>query len=549
MNRHVVLAALGVRIAIALLTRTFFQPDEYFQSLEVAHHLVFGYGHLTWEWLTPQPIRSILYPALNVPVYYALKVLRLDGTEWLIWGPKILHGAIAALTDIWLCRLTKQVIGERYVLIALLLSLTSLFHGLALSRSLSNSAETSLTTVALSYFPWDTHASGWRRSFRVSLSVAAVACAVRPTNAVLWVYMVAFLAWRHRKEPKRILAVAADVALIGSVALGALCTLDSLYYGKLTFTPLNFLRTNLSSISLFYGSSPWHYYLSQGVVVLATIVLPFSLHGIFISATSGGTPAARSLLGLVLWTITIYSLAGHKEWRFIHPLLPILHIFAARSIVDVYHRKQATRSHGTKKRAPRPAKLPISRAHLALVLLNIPPLLYLMFAHGRAQIDAIHVLRALPAARVRSAGFLMPCHSTPWHAYLHTPAWAAPGRVWALGCEPPLAGDAGAYGDQTDVFYAAPAAYLRTRFPRTVDRAFPPSPNPFTPPGSPRPDASARDWKHEWPEYVVAFGALLREPGVAEVLAERGYRVVWHGEGGWEGDARRRGGVVVMKVE
>ena len=76
--------ALFVRIAIALGTWTFFQPDEYYQSLEVAHHLVFGYGQLTWEWLAPKPIRSIIYPALNVPVYWLLKVLALDGTSALV---------------------------------------------------------------------------------------------------------------------------------------------------------------------------------------------------------------------------------------------------------------------------------------------------------------------------------------------------------------------------------------------------------------------------------------------------------------------------------
>lgn len=35
------------------------------------------------------------------------------------------------------------------------LSITSFFHTLSLSRSLSNSLETSLTTIALAYFPWD----------------------------------------------------------------------------------------------------------------------------------------------------------------------------------------------------------------------------------------------------------------------------------------------------------------------------------------------------------------------------------------------------------
>ena len=76
--------ALAVRVLVAVLTRSFFQPDEYFQSLEVAHHLVFGYGALTWEWVSARPIRSIVYPALNVPVYWALKALRLDDTELLV---------------------------------------------------------------------------------------------------------------------------------------------------------------------------------------------------------------------------------------------------------------------------------------------------------------------------------------------------------------------------------------------------------------------------------------------------------------------------------
>jgi hypothetical protein len=73
--------ALLVRIIIALCTSTVFQPDEYFQALEPAYHLVFGYGHLTWEWLAPQPIRSILYPSLNVPLY---SLVKFTGWDWLL---------------------------------------------------------------------------------------------------------------------------------------------------------------------------------------------------------------------------------------------------------------------------------------------------------------------------------------------------------------------------------------------------------------------------------------------------------------------------------
>lgn len=38
---------------------------------------------------------------------------------------------------------------------AIFLSLTSFFNALALSRSLSNSLETSLSALAFAYYPWD----------------------------------------------------------------------------------------------------------------------------------------------------------------------------------------------------------------------------------------------------------------------------------------------------------------------------------------------------------------------------------------------------------
>ena len=104
------------------------------------------------------------------------------------------------------------------------------------------------------------------------------------------------------------------------------------------------------------------------------------------------------------------------------------------------------------------------------------------------------------------------------------------------------------YKDQTDVFYDSPVEYLRTRFPQSLDRTYPPSPHPSTRPGESRQVGNVHDWQHEWPEYLVMFGALLREPGVADLLLEKGYKLVWHENYGWEGDSRRRGGVVVVRA-
>lgn len=85
--KHVKLFAvlLFIRSLNAAATRTFFQPDEFFQSLEVAHRLVFGYGYETWEWRQSSGggIRSPLHALIFTLPYWILKVGGLD-TTWLL---------------------------------------------------------------------------------------------------------------------------------------------------------------------------------------------------------------------------------------------------------------------------------------------------------------------------------------------------------------------------------------------------------------------------------------------------------------------------------
>ncbi|GLD91928.1 hypothetical protein PINS_up000461 [Pythium insidiosum] len=95
------LAMLGFRVANALFVRTTFNPDEYWQSAEVAHRMVFGYGHLyvgnqptslvsscnsviteqaafadrTWEWQEDARLRGFAHPAIFVLLYKLLAVI------------------------------------------------------------------------------------------------------------------------------------------------------------------------------------------------------------------------------------------------------------------------------------------------------------------------------------------------------------------------------------------------------------------------------------------------------------------------------------------
>jgi hypothetical protein len=58
---------LLIRVLNSLLVSTYFDPDEHYQSHEIAHLAVHGYGYKTWEWRVG--LRSFLHPALLALFY------------------------------------------------------------------------------------------------------------------------------------------------------------------------------------------------------------------------------------------------------------------------------------------------------------------------------------------------------------------------------------------------------------------------------------------------------------------------------------------------
>ncbi|KAG9008055.1 glycosylphosphatidylinositol anchor biosynthesis [Tulasnella sp. JGI-2019a] len=527
-----------IRPLVAVLTRTFFQPDEFYQALEPAHHVVFGYGHLTWEWMFDPPIRSIIYPALWVPVYQALKITGLDSGCLLILAPKALAGVLAAVTDFYVWRFASRW-GQEYGRVALFFSLLSSFNALALSRTLSNSLETSLTVAALFYWPFVCNQFK-TRNLPLALSLAAFSCIIRATSVIIWVFLGLNLLLSTRHEPtwSRFTYIVKNTTSVGAISFLTLLSIDTLYYKKSTFTPWNFVSVNLSSLSSFYGTQPSHYYITQALPVVCGTCLPWlPWSALWAHGDAARIPGTlRSLFFVSLATIGVYSLSSHKEWRFIHPLLPLCHLMAARHAVDKYRCSEQGKGDQATGRRRLLHVLPVC---WKAQMLNIPIIIYVMFFHSRAQIAVMHHLRSIPAEELRSVGFLMPCHSTPMHAYLHRPEV----EVWAIGCEPPLRGqNLDTYRDQTRIFFDDPMRYVAQRFPSFVDPSFSPSPLPASKPG----DSVTTTWDHTWPSHLAFFGALIEDNEELQLTLEKhGYQKAWSSGNGWEEDEKRKGGVQI----
>ncbi|KAK2606000.1 glycosylphosphatidylinositol anchor biosynthesis [Conoideocrella luteorostrata] len=576
-NRPIFLQNLIIiRLINAWWINTFFQPDEFFQSLEPAWRLAFGPSSgawLTWEW--HHHLRSSLHPIIFSAGYIAADLLskllpagHMLRASIVVGSPKVLQAVCAGLCDWYTWQLAVKIFGpdSNTSFFALFLQLFNPWQWYCSTRTFSNSLETTLTVMALYYWPWRVFGTAtptkenprpanvlggiWR--LRASLCLAALAVVLRPTNILIWATIAGMALTRVSLKGaspvtwSMVLVLAREAVLCGALILGISAASDYFYFGVWTFPPYNWLNFNISkSLAVFYGRNPWHYYLSQGLPLLCTTSLPFALWGLYKpgAASTNEANALRTISYAVFTTVAALSSISHKEVRFIYPLLPILSILAAPHAATFFTSPSQSSSKTALSR-PRIRNKPWLFSALGVNLLLAG---YLSFLHQPAPLTVLSYLRKeyerIHPASVELAHrtdqvapvpgdemfalFLMPCHTTPWRSHLYYPGLQA----YALSCEPPLHTQPNTleretYRDEADRFYDDPVAFLRTEL-------FAPHRNMLT------------------PRYIVGFEGI--EPWLLEFLEttegkalDIKPRRVWGGFNGLFNEDWRRAGRMIV---
>ncbi|KAK1160721.1 GPI mannosyltransferase 3 [Acipenser oxyrinchus oxyrinchus] len=442
-NLSFVLFTVMFRLVNCCLVKTSFVPDEYWQSLEVAHNMVnsflfqflngLKYGYLTWEWT--EGLRSYSYPLFFASIYKMLHLLNKDTVELLIWGPRLAQALLAALSDIKLYSLVKKLENENIAKLVYFSQLCSWFSWYCCTRTLVNTMETVLTTVALYYYPFQ--GSKAQNSSKY-LALVALAVVMRPTAVIVWLPLVSYHFWQEDTKLNLVLHHAMPVGLL---TLGISTLVDRVFSGKWILVQLNFLKINvLQNVAVFYGSHPWHWYLTQGFPVVLGTHLPFFIHGSMLAPKR-----YRILLAAVIWTVLVYSLLSHKEFRFIYPVLSFCMVFCGYSLASLKTWKKP--------------------AVCFLVLSNLLPALYTGLIHQRGTLDVMNHIQQLckesnsPTNTEVSVFFLMPCHSTPFYSHVHCPI-----TMQFLQCPPDLTGNK-SYIDEAEIFFSDPVRWLEAHFP------------------------------------------------------------------------------------
>eukprot|EP01102_Stenamoeba_stenopodia_P006754 TRINITY_DN1883_c0_g1_i1.p1 TRINITY_DN1883_c0_g1~~TRINITY_DN1883_c0_g1_i1.p1 ORF type:complete len:522 (-),score=35.79 TRINITY_DN1883_c0_g1_i1:81-1646(-) len=427
------------RCVNSFAVRTAFNPDEYWQSLEVAHNLVFGYGHLTWEWT--QAIRGYSHPLLFAIVYKILMLFGIDSAFLVVIAPRLLQAGMATIGDYYLYQLSCKMFDSstaKWALVCQVLSWFTFYCGI---RTLSNSIETTLTTAALSYWPLHRYSD-----IRRALLFAALACVMRPTNAVLWLPLCLIHLMLCRDKLRFFIV---DLLPIGTLALVVSTGIDWICYGRFEIVPWNFIRFNvLQDVGSFYGTHPWHWYLTQGYPTVLFTLLPLALAGCYLSRS-------YSLALIILWFNFVFSFLSHKEFRFVFPVLPPAITYCGYSLSQLQHSNQQKKSSILRKHRK---KLII--ASTILLLLNVPMATYFSWFHQRGPIDVMLYLQQVDPPP-KEVDFLTSCHATPYYAYLHRNI-----DMWFPDCTPPMRGES-ADSVESRRLFKDPLGFVQSRYEHT----------------------------------------------------------------------------------
>uniref|UniRef100_A0A7S1LJD7 Mannosyltransferase n=1 Tax=Neobodo designis TaxID=312471 RepID=A0A7S1LJD7_NEODS len=356
-SRQALLFALAYRVIVALfIMRSADAPDEWYQSVEVAYHVVFGRGELTWEWR--EGIRSFLYPLPIAAGFWLLKVLGLD-SAWAVFAvPRVYAGVICGLID-WCSYAVARKFMHPSVLcgqVAYALSLTAWYNVFMGCRTLTNVVEGLMLLAAFLPESLDGFLffAGLGCGMRATFALPLVPNLVDRVRALVAEAQEASLAGgvaRHMQpaspgERERVQRAAAVRCLVGIAVrcvawavfwIAAIAGVDYLFYKRWICTPWAFLHFNVfRGLSALFGVNPWWWYLPLipfilGAPILLLLGLPAAMKADPHTFRAPGAPPTAAqrhstFVRLVLVTVVVligsYSILPHKELRFIYPAVP-----------------------------------------------------------------------------------------------------------------------------------------------------------------------------------------------------------------------------------
>lgn len=313
--------SIAVYALAAWFSGGYFSFDEHFQLLEFAGYRLGLTPAEALPWEHAARIRPSLQPAIVIGLWQLLDVIGLADPFAIVTFLRFVSGGLALWAGWQLVRLYEPEINHQPLRQWLAPLVLLCWLGVFVHVRYSSENWSGLFFL-LGYCALLSTAEGRAGRYAAAGLLLGLSFVFRYQAAFLIAGLGLWLALARRDAPGKLAAMA--LAGLATVAIGV--AVDRWYYGEWTFTAWRYFEQNLiEGKAAEYGVSPWWYYFGA---VFVALIPPFSLVYLAGWALVNRYNVRNPMVWATLPFLVVHSLIGHKEGRFLFPIVAFAPVFA-----------------------------------------------------------------------------------------------------------------------------------------------------------------------------------------------------------------------------
>jgi len=330
--KKIIIISLLIHLITSIFSQGYYRPDEHYQIIEFAL-LKTGVNHpsdLAWEY--HYKMRPAIQPTIAYAVIKFFNIFSIKNPFFIAFFLRLLSAIINFLSMYLILLVFLKEI--QYSNLKLWLIKLSLFlwpliyiHVRFSSENLSGA----LLLIAMSVYLLQAQKEEHRTLLKFILIGIIIGISFLFRYQIGIIILSAFLWMFFIKKEKIFNLMWILFGIFLSIAIGLV--IDRWFYGTWTFTPWNYFNANIiKHKAAQFGVAPWWYYLK--VIILETFP-PFSIFILLSLIIIIIFKPLHIITWLIVPFLFIHSITGHKELRFLFPLMNITPLLFILSIQEI----------------------------------------------------------------------------------------------------------------------------------------------------------------------------------------------------------------------
>jgi GPI mannosyltransferase 3 len=326
----ILMLGFAIQMLTSLTAHGFFHPDQHFQLLEFSSYQLHKSNSATNVWEFDSKIRPTFQVYLLSGYRIIIEKIGIINPFLQLTVLRFINGLLLYLVFNCLAIWQYKNVLKRHLYIVLLVLNFSWF--LPYSRTLFSSEMLSSVLFFGAFFMFYRAYINNKKSVALATFTGLIMCCSFYTRFQMAFAILGFIAWLLLVAKQYKIAVFIAIGGIFGLLLNTM--LDYNFYGTFVITPWLYYQSNITfGKAASFGTQAPQYYLF--VLLAITTIAPLSFFLLYQYCKISISKYKNPLAIIVLFFIVGHCLVGHKEERFLFPIVNILPLLLAVNITQI----------------------------------------------------------------------------------------------------------------------------------------------------------------------------------------------------------------------